>query len=48
MKNNTNFPKPKRGYTLDAGDKKAIAKAKAEAKAKLRAGNKLSTFNPPI
>lgn len=45
MKSTTNFPKPKRGYILDAGDKRAIAKAKEEAKTKLRRGNKLSTLN---
>ena len=38
-KNNTNFPK--RGYSLDTGDKKAIAKEKQEQKTKLRKGNKL-------
>lgn len=45
MKNNTNFPKPKRGYVLDVGDKKAILKKKNELKTKLRNSNKLNIFN---
>ena len=44
MKNNTNFPKPRRGYKLDAGDKLAIKKRRIEEAGKRRAGNKLNIY----
>jgi hypothetical protein len=43
-KNNTNFPKPKRGYKLDSGDKRAIAKKRLEKATKRRCSNKVKLF----
>lgn len=40
-KNNTNFPKPRRGYILDVGDKQAIKKKKLEEITKRRLSNKV-------
>jgi len=39
--NFTNFPKPKRGYILDAGDRRAIKKKKLEIATKRRLANKV-------
>lgn len=40
-RNFTNFPKPRRGYTLDVGDRRAIKKKKLEEITKRRLANKV-------